>query len=218
MKEIVMEWEFSGRNVEAAIKSGLRELSLSREDVEIKILDEGKAGLFGLMGAVPARIKIISSKRPDTVNWKKAEARAMELTKLVAGMIEPGVKVESKKAGKKINIVLNGGNRALLIGKSGSNLRAMNYIINLMMKKDKDTRTDITLDVGGYNSKLLRDAVTSLNEAVRRVRSSGNEVELKPMEAEQRKAVHQKAKDFDDIRTESVGRDGERRIVVKRKS
>lgn len=38
------EREFSGKNVEEAIEKGLKELALSRDDVEVKILNKGKAG------------------------------------------------------------------------------------------------------------------------------------------------------------------------------
>ena len=54
-----MDNEYSGRSVEEAIEKGLKELNTTRENVEIKILNEGKSGLFGLMGSQPALVKII---------------------------------------------------------------------------------------------------------------------------------------------------------------
>ena len=213
-----MEWEFSGKNVESAIKNGLRELKLSRGDVEIKILHEGKAGLFGLMGAVPARIKIVSDRRPDLVDWKKASERALELTMMIAGSSEEGVEGDVQRSGRRIHIKLNGGNRALLIGKQGANLRALNYVVNLMMKRDQETRADVLIDVADYTSGKMSEAVSMLEKAVREVRKSGKSFELDPMESPQRKAVHQKAKDFKDIETRSVGDDESRRVIVKKKS
>ena len=50
--------EFYGKNIEEAIKIGLKELNCSKEDVELKVLDEGTKGLFGLMGAKPARVRL----------------------------------------------------------------------------------------------------------------------------------------------------------------
>ena len=52
----MQEIEVSGKNIEEAISSGLKQLNCSKEDVEIKILDEGTTGLFGLMGAKPAKV------------------------------------------------------------------------------------------------------------------------------------------------------------------
>ena len=59
MKTKSKELEVTGKSVNAAIDKGLKKINLSRNDVDIKILDEGKAGLFGMMGSTPARIKIV---------------------------------------------------------------------------------------------------------------------------------------------------------------
>jgi spoIIIJ-associated protein len=48
--------EFKGKTIEEAISKGLSELKVSREDVEIKIIDEGFGGLFGQAGARPAMV------------------------------------------------------------------------------------------------------------------------------------------------------------------
>jgi len=51
------EIEVTGKTVDDAIGKGLEKLGIDKKDAEIKILDEGKSGLFGLMGFSPARIK-----------------------------------------------------------------------------------------------------------------------------------------------------------------
>ncbi|MFA5857778.1 MAG: RNA-binding cell elongation regulator Jag/EloR [Elusimicrobiota bacterium] len=50
--------EIEGKNVREAIDNGLKELGLDRDQVDVKVLDEGSTGLFGLMGAKPARVQI----------------------------------------------------------------------------------------------------------------------------------------------------------------
>jgi spoIIIJ-associated protein len=52
------EIEFKGKTVVEAINNGLSELKCSKDDIIIKIVSEGSAGLFGLMGAKPAVILI----------------------------------------------------------------------------------------------------------------------------------------------------------------
>ena len=52
------EIEVAGKTVDEAIEKGLKKLKIEKKDAEIKILDEGKSGLFGLMGSSPAKIKI----------------------------------------------------------------------------------------------------------------------------------------------------------------
>ena len=54
--------EIEGKTVEAAIKSALKKLNLSRNQVEIEILSEGEKGLFGMSGVRPAKVRV-SPKR-----------------------------------------------------------------------------------------------------------------------------------------------------------
>lgn len=210
-----MDWEFSGKNVETAIKTALKELGFSKEDIEIKILDEGKAGLFGMMGSHPARIKVSSSKKPDLVDWDLSLKKAKEFTLLIANKIDDTAVVESERAGRKIKLMVNGENRSVLIGKKGSNLKALNYIVGLMMKKDPKTRVDILIDSGGYRTKKMEEALKEFETGAEKVRETGKSFELSPMEAEERKAIHNKAKKAKGISTSSTGSDEARRIVIK---
>ncbi|MFH1540373.1 MAG: RNA-binding cell elongation regulator Jag/EloR [Elusimicrobiota bacterium] len=72
MKNEKNEIETTGKTVDEAIEKGLKELKISKKDAEIKILDEGKPGLFGLMGFSPARIKI-SAKNGVPISKKTDE-------------------------------------------------------------------------------------------------------------------------------------------------
>jgi len=76
------EIEVTGKTVDDAIKKGLKKLKIEKKDAEIKILDEGKSGLFGLMGSTPARIKIsvkggttasaISDEKMDEISCRQS--------------------------------------------------------------------------------------------------------------------------------------------------
>jgi spoIIIJ-associated protein len=51
-------FDFEGPTVEETIAFALKELDVSREKVEIKIVSEEKRGLFGMEGGKPAKIKV----------------------------------------------------------------------------------------------------------------------------------------------------------------
>ncbi|MBP9853888.1 MAG: Jag N-terminal domain-containing protein [Candidatus Omnitrophica bacterium] len=53
-------FEFEGDTVDEAIKNALRELSIAREEIIIKVVSEEKKGLFGLSGGSPAKISVKS--------------------------------------------------------------------------------------------------------------------------------------------------------------
>lgn len=50
--------EVSAKTVDEAIQDGLNQLALSREDVEIEVLEEGSKGLFGLFGSKLAQVRL----------------------------------------------------------------------------------------------------------------------------------------------------------------
>lgn len=54
--------EVEGKTVKEAVKIALQKLGLSRDEVTIKILHEGKKGLFGMGGSEPAKIRAIPKK------------------------------------------------------------------------------------------------------------------------------------------------------------
>ena len=74
----MQEIEVSGKNIEEAIAAGLNQLNCSKEDVEIKILDEGTTGLFGLMGAKPAKVLLTLKNKNKVKEIKKEEVKEEE--------------------------------------------------------------------------------------------------------------------------------------------
>ncbi|MDR1122705.1 MAG: Jag N-terminal domain-containing protein [Endomicrobium sp.] len=66
----MLEVEFKGKNVKDAIDTGLIKLGCSKEDVSIKVVNEGSSGLFGLMGVKPAVVLISVKKSKCNYNIK----------------------------------------------------------------------------------------------------------------------------------------------------
>ncbi len=58
MEKEVREIEVEGNSVEDAIKRALETLGVSRDAVVIKVVREEKKGLFGMGGAIKAKIKV----------------------------------------------------------------------------------------------------------------------------------------------------------------
>ena len=83
MKEI----ESEGKTVQEAIDKGLKKLGVSRDDVDVKILSEGKTGLFGLMGASPALVPWIAKDMNTLMISVGGLAVAMILLGVIGGFI-----------------------------------------------------------------------------------------------------------------------------------
>jgi spoIIIJ-associated protein len=55
-------YEFEGKNDEDAIENACRQLNLSREELDIEIVEPGSAGIFGLVGGRKAKIRVSVTK------------------------------------------------------------------------------------------------------------------------------------------------------------
>jgi spoIIIJ-associated protein len=108
-----------------------------------------------------------------------------------------------------------GDDLADLIGRRGENLRAIQFILNLMVNKQLRRRLRVNIDVDGYRARreeLLRGMAQRF---AHRVKSTGEEMQLETMPPNERRIVHMALAEDPDIFTESTGEGDSRRIVIK---
>ena len=178
------ELEFSGKNINDAIEKGLQELNCSKEDVEIKILDEGTKGLFGLMGSKPARV-ILTLKDKNGIkkeNTKKEEPKreidfdlacknAKEYVSKIVSMMN--IKIDDIKVNHDedtVNIEVSTDSGSLLIGRSGQSLNALEYVVQLMLNTNPSTRAKVTIDTENYRQKQQERLKAIINKAIEYVK------------------------------------------------
>lgn len=95
-----------------------------------------------------------------------------------------------------------------LIGREGKTLSNLQYIVNRMLYRQDPNLPKVTLDVGGYRARTREALVKKAKEAAEKVRRWGDVVELEPMNAFDRRIVHQALKDDPDVETRSVEVEG----------
>ncbi|NIM02626.1 KH domain-containing protein [bacterium] len=226
------EKEFSGKDVEEAIEKGLRELGLSRNDVEVKILDEGKAGLFGLMGASPAKIKLIVrplkglaaeeereavGEKPSGVNLVSAQKKVKEELDELLKLMGMEAEVTTSLEGGRVVADIKSENGAILIGKKGQTLNALQLIVNLIVNRDEKTRTRVIVDSESYRQRREKALVKMAREVADEVKNKGRPRELEPMNPAERRVIHLALKNDKEVETTSKGEGNFRRVVVSPK-
>ena len=95
-----------------------------------------------------------------------------------------------------------------LIGRQGQTLADLQYITNRLLFQQDPTAPKVMVDVGGYRAQAREALVKKAKEAAEKVRRWGDVVELEPMNAFDRRIVHQALKDDPDIETHSVEVEG----------
>jgi len=211
------ELEIEGKTVEEAIKEGLRTLNCSRENAEIKILDEGSSGLFGLMGNKPAKVRISSEKNLlEGIDLAKAQENAKKTIAEILKLM--GISLTSAKtsvAEERIHVELTSPESSLIIGKNGQTLDALETILNLILSKNKPTRIKTDIDIENYRKRQEERLNELAHKAGEQARQTGKVFRLEPMSARERRIIHTALKASEDLETFSEGEGAVRKVVVK---
>ena len=95
-----------------------------------------------------------------------------------------------------------------LIGRQGQTLADLQYLTNRLLFQQDKAAPKVMVDVGGYRSQAREALVKKAKEAAEKVRRWGDVVELEPLNAFDRRIVHNAVKEDPDIETHSVEVEG----------
>jgi spoIIIJ-associated protein len=95
-----------------------------------------------------------------------------------------------------------------LIGRQGQTLSDLQYITNRLLFQQDPSAPKAMVDVGGYRAQAREALIKRAQDGAEKVRRWGDAVELEPMNAFDRRVVHQALKDDPDIETQSVEVEG----------
>ncbi len=215
-----MKFVYRGKNVRRAINKGLKKLGITESDAEIEIVQEKPLILFGLLGGgTKVKIKPKGGFFPASAQKDKSSGKVEEYTRMIVGMIDKKAKVRVEKIkGSRISVNIDSSSKEIIIGKRGSTLDAVEYIVNLLVKRDPSTRVDVSVDCGGYKKNMSGKIKNSVRQASARAKKEDKPVKLEPMDSHTRKMVHEQIKSIEGVESESVGRGSSRRVVIKRKA
>jgi spoIIIJ-associated protein len=214
--------EATGETIGEAKWAALRELEqrypgLDKAAVHFEVVTEGERGLLGV-GYAPARVVAhLPADAAAAIELDESEL-ATEARLLLARVVDAlGVdgRVDVREDDDAITLTCSGPDVALLIGRHGQTIDAVQYLMNAISHRTHgDERKEVIVDAAGYRD---RRRVTLESLAVRtaqQVTTSGERVELDPMTAVERKVVHLKLKEFDGVETASEGTEPNRYVVV----
>jgi spoIIIJ-associated protein len=104
---------------------------------------------------------------------------------------------------------------ALLIGRHGQTLDAIQELARTAVGRRLDDRIRVLVDVGDYRKRAEERLVERAREIAERVQRTGEEEQLDPMNAYERKLVHDVVAEFETLESVSEGVDPDRFVVVR---
>jgi len=205
----VREITASGQTVDEAVQSALEQLDTTRDQVDISIIDEGKKGILGVFGSKPAIVKVMKLKN----QVEEAETYLRDIINQMNINIELTTTVSDSD--HHVTFDMSGEKIAILIGKRGQTLNALQYLVHLAINKDGKQYYTVTVDAEGYRSRRKETLETLAERMAQKAIKIKRKVALEPMPAYERKIIHSALQKHDNISTYSDGVDPHRHIVIK---
>jgi spoIIIJ-associated protein len=200
--------ESTGKTIEEALESALGQLGVPPERVEVEVLEEPGRAVLGL---VPTAAKI----RVTVLRENALEAERLLIDLLRKMNIEATVehRLDANDEGPAI-IDIRGDDLGLLIGWRGETLRAMQLLVNTMVRQTLADAGAVVIDVERYRARR-EDSVRELALRVAdRAKRNQERIGLEPMQPYERRVVHTALAEDPDLSTESEGDEPDRRVVI----
>ena len=236
--------EVSGRTTEEAIQIAAMELGVSTDAVEYEIMEEGAKGFLGLgqsptllkawiregyegpVQSAPTPAPVMEEAPEETKPEQQAGhvagaeigAFANTLLKMlddILGAMNVAAKPVVKSVeGDEVTVEIQGADVAILIGRQGQTLDALQYILSIAANRAFDTRWRVVLDAEGYRERYREILEKKAREYASAVKAEGQEAELEPQPARDRRIIHVTLADDPDVYTYSEGEGDNRHVVI----
>ncbi|MGV3523832.1 MAG: RNA-binding cell elongation regulator Jag/EloR [Candidatus Sericytochromatia bacterium] len=198
--------EKEGETVNEALQYAIDELEVDLDAVEYEVLEEGGSGEED---SRPALVRVWL-KNPEEV------AIARDALQQVLHSLEMEASVEMQFDWEDHTLYINilSDDAGILIGRQGQTLDALQYLLQLVVNS-KDV--NIVLDVANYRERHKAHLIEVAEQIAERVLRRRQRITLKPMDARDRKIIHEAVKPFPELSSSSVGVEPNRRVVVSLK-
>ena len=235
--------KFEGKNIEKAVKKACGKLKIDKEKLRYKVISYGSTGIFGLAGRKKAKINVlvpedktekekpennkpknnkIDNKEDGKAIYENKENEIREinvqtgkdvLQKIIDSITEDAqIEIEEQSQQTVFNVV--GGNSAMLIGKRGKTLEAIQVVVEKVINKKNEKRTRTIVDIEGYKEKRISYLKSLAKRLADKCKRFEKPMSLGEMNAHDRRIIHITLKSDREVSTRSKGEGVLRKIVI----
>ncbi|MBW1901599.1 MAG: Jag N-terminal domain-containing protein [Deltaproteobacteria bacterium] len=243
---MMQTYEFQGKTAEDAIEKACRTLSLTKDGMEIEILEPGSAGIFGLVGGRKAKIKVCIPEREnkpreepeqktkqepvqrseqgaeqeidqpiEAAEEKNGLAVAKEALENILTLIPmESTTVTAEQTNGIISLDIEGDKSGLLIGRKGRTLDALQFIVNKIVNKTLEKRTQVVVDSESYRKRrkeFLTQMALQMGAKAKKIKKPVATNLLYPHD---RRIVHLALRDDGELSTKSRGDGLFKKVII----
>ncbi len=213
--------ESEGGSIDEAIDTALAALRAERSQVEIEILENAPAGVFGLGGRkarVRATLRSMAVTEADVSQETARAAQARELLEQILRHLTDDARVESSgQRNADGNIVLSvlTADSGAIIGRRGQTLDALEHIVNRIVLRDERSASGrVAIDVEGYRERRQESLEELAKRLAGKARQTGQIVTLNPLSPRDRRIIHLTLEGDPGVTTRSEGEGVFRRLLI----
>ncbi len=202
--------EFSAKTVQDAITNACQHYTVTSDNLEYEVVEEGSSGFLGF-NAKPAIIKARVMVKEVSV-----EEKAKEFLKDVLEAMDITAVVEAtySEEERTLEVVLNGEDMGVLIGKRGQTLDSLQYLVSLVVNKGTDEYIRVKVDTENYRERRKLTLENLAKNIAFKVKRTKRSVTLEPMNPYERRIIHSALQNDKYVTTHSEGEEPFRKVVV----
>ena len=212
-----------GKTTAEAIENGLKELKVSKDKVNVKVLENTeKRSFFSILAPRIVKVELtLKENRQAPIMEIQPEQIEQAKQNIITFLNDFSKKFEDLNYNieiKENNIVLElmGKDANRLIGYRGETLNALQTIITIISNKELTGKVRVILDIAGYREKRKKVLEDLADKVSKTVLKTGRTITLEPMTAYERKIIHSRLQNNDKVKTFSKGEEPYRKIVISK--
>ena len=198
------KYEYTGKTKEEAIEKATKELNVEEKNLIVNVLEEKNTLL-------KKNVKIEVIDYNDLIDYIKEVIT--EITKLMGATVN----LEIRRREDNITIKIFSDHNAVLIGKNGYTVDALQTIIRQIVQNATKTYVGIILDIENYKDKKNKNIEYLAKKVAKEVANTKVEAKLDSMNSYERIIVHTILSENKYVYTESIGEEPNRCVVIKPK-
>jgi len=181
-------------------------LGCKEEEVRVKVLNEGKPGMLGVLGGEDAEVEValLAGKAEDCKQMLQDILDKMDFLAVADGEEKDG----------RIELTIKGEDLGRIIGKEGNALKSLETLVGSIASNVYGERVRVGVDAGGYREKREQALERLAKDVVDEVAKTGQEKIMPQLDARDRRTIHMFLKDNPQVESHSEGEGKSRRLVI----